>query len=73
MQSLIVPLQGFFNAIVYGWTREDFMHLVAIGNSQFDGWDLDGSLKEGNGDYKSLNSLSVTQCDDSNITLDEPN
>lgn len=72
MQSFIVPLQGFFNAIVYGWTREDFVHLVAIGNSHFDGWDLDRSLKEENSDYKSLNS-SVTKCDDSNITLDEPN
>lgn len=75
MQSLIVPLQGFFNAIVYGWTREDFVNLVAIDNSHFDGWDLDGSLiEEKRDDYKSLNS-SITKCDDSNITLslDEPN
>ena len=73
MQSLIVPLQGFFNAIVYGWTREDFVHLVAIGNSHFEGWDLDGSLAEELGsDSKSLNS-SITKCDESNVTLDEPN
>ena len=73
MQSLIVPLQGFFNAIVYyGWTREDFVHLVAIGKSHFDGWNLDGSLTDEESDYKSLNS-SVTKCDESNITFDEPN
>lgn len=72
MQSLIVPLQGFFNAIVYGWTREDFVHLIAIGNSQFEGWGLDGSLTEEDSDYKSLSS-SITKCDESNVTLDDPN
>ena len=25
MQSITVPIQGFLNAIVYGWTREDFI------------------------------------------------
>ena len=25
MQSITVPLQGFLNAMVYGWTREDFL------------------------------------------------
>jgi len=25
MQSITVPLQGFLNALVYGWTREDFL------------------------------------------------
>ena len=24
VQSLVLPLQGFLNAIVYGWTNEDF-------------------------------------------------
>lgn len=43
MQSFIVPLQGFLNAIVYGWTREDFAQLLAIGKSHLDGWDLEGS------------------------------
>lgn len=28
MQSITVPLQGFLNAIVYGWTREDFVQAV---------------------------------------------
>lgn len=40
MQSFLVPLQGFLNAIVYGWTREDFAQLMAIGKSHFEGWDV---------------------------------
>ena len=28
LQSITVPLQGFLNAIVYGWTREDFVQAV---------------------------------------------
>ena len=28
-QSLSVPLQGFLNALVYGWTREDFLTVMA--------------------------------------------
>lgn len=27
-QSVTVPLQGFLNAIVYGWTREDFIQVI---------------------------------------------
>ena len=27
-QSVTVPLQGFLNALVYGWTREDFLHVI---------------------------------------------
>lgn len=27
-QSISLPLQGFFNAIVYGWTQEDFVEVV---------------------------------------------
>ena len=26
---MTVPLQGFLNAIVYGWTREDFLYVMA--------------------------------------------
>lgn len=26
---MTVPLQGFLNAIVYGWTREDFLYIMA--------------------------------------------
>ncbi len=29
LQSVTVPLQGFLNAIVYGWTREDFVNVMA--------------------------------------------
>ncbi|XP_064392957.1 transmembrane protein 116-like [Halichondria panicea] len=29
LQSVTVPLQGFLNALVYGWTREDFLHVMA--------------------------------------------
>ena len=28
MQSLTLPLQGFLNAVVYGWTRDDFVQKV---------------------------------------------
>lgn len=31
-QSLTLPLQGFMNAIVYGWTRDDFVQTIAINN-----------------------------------------
>lgn len=27
-QSITVPVQGFLNALVYGWTREDFVHTI---------------------------------------------
>ena len=30
LQSLTVPLQGFLNAIVYAWTREDFLQKMGI-------------------------------------------
>lgn len=30
IQSLTLPLQGFMNAIVYGWTRKDFVEAMAI-------------------------------------------
>ena len=32
-QSLTVSLQGFLNAIVYGWTRQDFVVELNLGNS----------------------------------------
>lgn len=38
-QSITVPLQGFLNALVYGWTRQDFiysvMHRRATSGSHF--------------------------------------
>ena len=32
-QSVTVPLQGFLNAIVYGWTRDDFVATAGLKNS----------------------------------------
>ena len=32
-QSITVPLQGFLNALVYGWTREDFLHVIVRNRS----------------------------------------
>ena len=32
-QSITVPLQGFLNAIVYGWTRGDFVRMIKHRNS----------------------------------------
>ena len=33
LQSVTVPLQGFLNAIVYGWTRGDFLFIMAATSS----------------------------------------
>lgn len=33
LQSLTITQQGFLNAIVYGWTREDFLNLVGLKSS----------------------------------------
>eukprot|EP00731_Ephydatia_muelleri_P036102 Em0201g10a len=33
LQSLVLPLQGFLNAIVYGWTNEDFVDTVIKSSS----------------------------------------
>lgn len=30
MQSLTLPMQGFLNAIVYGWTRKEFVQNMAL-------------------------------------------
>jgi hypothetical protein len=37
LQALSITQQGFLNAIVYGWTREDFLHIMAFsgGSSSF--------------------------------------
>ena len=44
LQSFLVPLQGFLNAIVYGWTREDFTKELAIAqgthHSEREDWQL---------------------------------
>ena len=37
LQSATVPLQGLLNAMVYGWTREDFANTMAIEeNTEFE-------------------------------------
>ena len=33
-QSLTAPLQGFLNAIVYGWTREEFYEAIITHNKR---------------------------------------
>ena len=37
LQALSITQQGFLNAIVYGWTRENFLHIMAFsgGSSSF--------------------------------------
>ena len=30
LQSLTVPLQGFLNAIVYAWTKDDFLQVMGL-------------------------------------------
>ena len=30
LQAISITQQGFFYAIVYGWTREDFLHIMTI-------------------------------------------
>ena len=30
LQAVTLPLQGFFNAIAYGWTRDDFVNAVSL-------------------------------------------
>ena len=31
LQSLSITQQGFLNALVYGWTRDDFLNIMAVG------------------------------------------
>ena len=33
MQALTVPLQGFLNAIVYAWTKDDFLQVMGVSNA----------------------------------------
>ena len=46
-QSLTVPLQGFLNAIVYAWTKEDFLKVMGISDTDGEIMDIfDNSLSE---------------------------
>ena len=43
---MTITQQGFLNAIVYGWTRKDFLKIMAVGreNKSSDGMPLVSSL-----------------------------
>lgn len=43
-------MQGFLNAIVYGWTREGFAQLVAFGRTREDEWEVEAGEEENNDD-----------------------
>ena len=74
MQSVTVPLQGFINAIVYGWTREDFLASMGITNSKTirgeDGElevsicredDTENLINEGGGEEEMEQTLNLTE------------
>lgn len=46
MQSITVPLQGFLNAIVYGWTRDDFLNVMAVTRTAEEELDYSGVSSE---------------------------
>ena len=46
IQSLTVPLQGFLNAIVYGWTKEDFLDAMAIKDQEEASSDDGGGMED---------------------------
>lgn len=48
VQSATVPLQGFLNALVYGWTREDFRRVMmsSSGHKRFEPDDNDDDDSE---------------------------
>ena len=68
-QSFIVPMQGFLNAIVYGWTREDFAQLLAFRSTHHDGWDIEVEDDEHNdapaphSESQVGHQSSLTRCD----------
>ena len=37
LQALSITQQGLLNAIVYGWTREDFLHIMAVSGGSTQG------------------------------------
>jgi len=46
MQSITAPLQGFLNAVVYGWTREDFLYIMAVTSKDQDAErEMEGELE----------------------------
>ena len=42
VQSITVPSQGFMNAIVYGWTKEDFLDAMAVTDQEEEASSDDG-------------------------------
>lgn len=59
IQSLIAPLQGFLNAIVYGWTRDDF---VRGRQEKYDG-------RRGDGRRRRTSLVSSVSTDDDTSAL----
>ena len=49
LQSVTVPLQGLLNAIVYGWTRGDFLYIMAVSSSHSYHTDLEGGAAGSSG------------------------
>lgn len=47
LQSITLPLQGFLNAIVYGWTRDDFISVMSIPMSHDTDKDIPATDPEG--------------------------
>ena len=72
LQAFIVPLQGFLNAIVYGWTREEFIHIMAIGIGHYSGWYLQEEAVEPECESQPLHSsLNKHDTSVSDKTTDE--
>lgn len=78
-QSFIVPMQGFLNAIVYGWTREDFAQLLAFRSTNLDGWDVeveddehnDASAPHSESQVRYQSSLTRSEAEENSIVPDD--
>lgn len=60
MQSVTLPIQGFLNAMVYGWTREDFIELVSANSDVHPTEEAEMEVSQEDGSLESSgNHLSV--------------
>ena len=50
LQAIFIPLQGFLNSIVYGWSRKEFRQAVSVGERI--------QYRRRGQDYESLNNQS---------------
>ena len=71
LQAFIVPLQGFLNAIVYGWTREEFIHIMAIGIGHHNGWHVEETVERESESQPLHSSLSKHDTSVTDKTTDE--